>query len=180
MRESGVGGLLIYCADYRCSTSLSNLRPKQRFDLSPVRGRTWICWRDYDETRVLSVGHAPSSIRRQSRLCSILLLPGWATTCAPDSCGTNGSPSVRLRCCQALDWKYVSVVRLAEHVSEPVCRIPCAAKPLLRKDGLSVAIRTHGASKKMAPARGYWGLGTVSVLHPDNSRRSNSFLVRID
>ena len=28
MRESGVGGLLIYCADYRCSTSLAT------FDLS--------------------------------------------------------------------------------------------------------------------------------------------------
>src|SRR5258705_7024509 len=63
---------------------------------------------------------------------------GWATTRAPCACGTNGSPPVRLRRYQALGWKYVPVVRLAEHVSEPICSLPRAAKPLLR---LSMIIR---------------------------------------
>src|SRR5258707_2854180 len=57
---------------------------------------------------------------------------GWATTRAPCTCGTNGSPPVRLRRYQALGWKYVPVVRLAEHVSEPICSLPRVAKPLLR------------------------------------------------
>jgi hypothetical protein len=114
---------------------------------TPVWGRTFgLVGEDYDETHVLSVGHALSRIRRQLRLCSILL-PGWATTRAPDSCGTNGSPPVRLRCCKALDWKYVSVVRLSEYVSESVCRIPCAAKPLLR---ISVILRSDPIAPRIA------------------------------
>src|SRR5258706_16371629 len=83
---------------------------------------------DCNEKCFLSAHHAHSSIGRKYRLCS-RRLPGWATTRAPCGCGTNGSPAVRLRRYQALGWKYVPVVRLAEHVSEPICSR--AAKPLL-------------------------------------------------
>ena len=62
MRESGVGGMLIYCADYRCSTSLATFDLSNASTYRPFADGLWICWRDYDETRVLSVGHAPSSV----------------------------------------------------------------------------------------------------------------------
>jgi hypothetical protein len=50
---------------------------------------------------------------------------------------------VRLRRYQGLGWKYVPVVRLAEHVSEPICSR--AAKPLLGVFGVqAVAARRGG------------------------------------
>jgi hypothetical protein len=39
---------------------------------------------------------------------------------------------VRFRSQQTLDWKYVSVVRLAQHVPESIWSVPCAAKALIR------------------------------------------------
>src|ERR1700674_4853655 len=73
-----------------------------------------------DAIRCVVIGNIADGVGREFGVC--LLLRGRSATCASGSCRTNGAARMRLRGHEAGGAEWFSIVRLPEHVSEPIRR----------------------------------------------------------